>query len=159
MACCCRWIIAFLVVIEAAHGASASPKKQKPTASATPNQCFSLTVGANSRGTKAVFKRRHLQSGGPTWSAILETAVKSYTTFIREGDGTAADMPGFGVPMVVTYRNAQTWYVIDDEGDAAIFCSGDKALLNAARADYERLNKDAKALERMLDRFDPRVLE
>jgi hypothetical protein len=140
-----------LTVGTASDVASAAPKR--------PNKCFTMVYGANSRGTNAVFERRHLQSGGPTWAAIIESVVKGYTTFIRHSDGYTPDMPGFGSPTIVRFHGAQTWYVLDDEAEAAIFCAGDKALLGAARADYDRLNKDAKALEHAIDGVDPNALE
>jgi hypothetical protein len=130
-----------------------------PSPAAPRKACFDLLAEANSRGTNAVFERRKLQGGGPTWAAILESVVKRYTSFIREADGYTADMPGFGAPMIVRYRKTRTWYVLDDEAAGAIFCAGDKALLNAARTDYQRLNKDAKALEQAIDLVDPAALE
>jgi hypothetical protein len=126
-------------------------------AQAKSDRCFNAYVGGNSRTTTAIFKRRRLQGGGPTWAAILEAQVKSYTTFIREQDHYSDDMPGFGSPIIVTFRKAQTWYILDDEGDGAIFCAGDRALLEAVRADYVRLNKDSKALEQALDRLGPEI--
>ena len=140
-----------LAIGAASVAASAAPKQ--------PNKCFNMVYGANSRGTNAVFERRHLQSGGPTWAAIIESVVKGYTTFVRHSDSYTPEMPGFGSPTIVRFRGAQTWYVLDDEAEGAIFCAGDKALLAAARADYDRLNKDAKALDHAIDGVDPSVLE
>ncbi len=98
-------------------------------------KCFTVAVGANSKGTNALFARRHLQGGGPTWRAILETAVKA--------------MPSA----------ARTPYDFDDEGDAALFCTDDAALMAALRAEYRRLNSDAKALAAAIDRVPPGQLE
>ena len=155
-----RLLLAALAIAAgtASVAASAAPNQRKSAATAS-GKCFTLAYGANSRGTNALFERRKLQSGGPTWAAIIASAVKSYTTFVRYADSYTPDMPGFGGAVIVRYRKTLTWYVLDDEAEAAIFCAGDKALLAEARADYERLNKDAKALERAIDRADPNELE
>ena len=111
----------------ASASAPAAPKREV---------CFEATYAMNSRGTNAVFARRHLQGGGPTWAAILETVVRGYT------------------PAVAADR-----YRFDDEGDAVLFCAGDAALRDVVRADYKRLNGDAKALERAIDRVPAGELE
>ena len=98
--------------------------------------CFDVTYAMNSRGTNAVFERRHLQGGGPTWAAILETVVRGYR------------------PSVAADR-----YRFDDEGDAVQVCAADAALRDAVRADYKRLNGNAKALEAAIDRVPPGELE
>ncbi len=121
-----RAIVAAVVVTAAGSIALAAPKREV---------CFEVTYEMNSRGTNAVFARRHLQGGGPTWRAILETVVRGYQP-----------------PVADRYR-------FDDEGDAVQVCASDAALRDAVRADYKRLNSDAKALEHAIDRVPPGELE
>jgi hypothetical protein len=99
------------------------------------DKCFEVSYGGNSRGTRAVFARRHLQSGGPTWAAILEVAYKS--------------LPAL----------AGVAYDLDDEAEGVLVCTGDARSMVVARAEYNRLNKDAKALAKMIDRVPPSKLE
>jgi hypothetical protein len=147
--------IALAVVLFGGLAARAAPKPPKPKDSSDGRPCFNLAVKANSKGTTAVFKQRHLQGGGESWAAILESLVKGYTKFVRESHDYAPGMPHFGIPNIVTYRDVETWYILDDEGDVAVFCAGDPELLKAARADYDRLNSDGKALEEALDHLGP----
>ncbi|HEX8954102.1 MAG TPA: hypothetical protein VF945_19740 [Polyangia bacterium] len=140
-------LVAVAVAVAGTTGGAAAAPPRDP--------CFSVTYGMNSRGTNAVFRRLQQQSGGPTWGAILESLVKRATSFVRVADEHSDDMPSFGQPMVVTYRGAQTWYLLDDEGESATFCAGAPQLLAAARADYKRLNGNAKALEEAIARIPP----
>jgi hypothetical protein len=143
-----RWLaLAVIVVASAAH---AEPKAER---------CFSITSGMNSRGTNAVFNKRHLQGGGPTWRAIVESVMQAYAKPLRPADPHTPGMPGFGLAMIAAFHGAETWYVVDDEADAAIFCAGDPALLAAVRADHKRLNGNAKALNDALARIPPGELE
>ncbi len=119
-------VVAGLLLASAGLAAAASPKL---------DVCFDVTYAMNSRGTNAVFERRHLQGGGPTWRAILETVVRGYKP-----------------PVADRYR-------FDDEGDAVQICTSDATLRDAVRADWKRLNGDAKALERAIDRVPTGELE
>lgn len=121
-----RAVLGSLLLV-VAGGAWAAPKR---------DLCFDVTYAMNSRGTNAVFARRHLQGGGPTWAAILETVVRGYK------------------PPVAADR-----YRFDDEGDAVQVCAADAALRDAVRADYRRLNGNARALEAAIDRVPPGELE
>ena len=122
-------------------------------------KCFSVGYGQNSAGTTALFARRDLQGGGPTWTGVLGVVVRRHATFIREVSKRERDMPGFGIPSLMRYGALETWLILDDEGDGAIVCAGDPGLLRDVRADYERLNTNAKELERTLDKVPPRELE
>jgi hypothetical protein len=99
------------------------------------DKCFTVSVEGNSRATHALFERRHLQGGGPTWAAILDVALKSLPKF------------------------AGVAYDLDDEGDGVLVCTAADATLSVARAEYNRLNKDAKALAKMIDRVPKSRLE
>lgn len=120
-------LAALAIVVAVGSSARAEPKR---------HFCFDITYSMNSRGTNAVFQRRHLQSGGPTWAAILETVVRAYKPAV------AADRIDF-----------------NDEAEAVRVCAGDAALRDAVRADYKRLNSDAKALEQAIDRVPAGELE
>jgi hypothetical protein len=52
-----------------------------------------------------------------------------------------------------------TRYILDDEGDSAVFCAGAPALLEVTRAEYVRLNADSKALEGALSLIPAGELE
>ena len=99
------------------------------------DRCFTISVDGNSRATTAMFARRHLQGGGPTWAAIMDVALKS--------------LP----------KLAGVAYDLDDEGDGVLVCTAGDSTLSVARAEYNRLNKDAKALAKMIDRVPKGRLE
>ena len=144
------------LALAAPRDASAGRTRAEPAA---PPSCFRLDARWTSKASNAVFKKRHLQAGGPTWTALLTPIVKGQTTFLRESTDYSPDMPHFGVPVVVTFRGAQSWYILDDEGDSATFCAGDAALLETVHAEAQRLNQDQKALEEALDRLAPEAAE
>jgi len=50
-------------------------------------------------------------------------------------------------------------YDLDDEGDGVLVCTAGDSTLSVARAEYNRLNKDAKALAKMIDRVPKERLE
>jgi hypothetical protein len=99
------------------------------------DQCFDVHYDANSPGTRALFARRKLQGGGPTWAAILRVAYAS----------------------VPALRGIA--YHLDDEADDVLVCTASVAAMTAARGEYERLNHDAKALEKTVARVPAAQLE
>lgn len=99
------------------------------------DKCFEITYSGNSKGTQALFDRRRLQSGGPTWTAIMEVALKS--------------LPAL----------AGVAYDLDDEAEGVLVCTAEAKTIAVARAEYQRLNKDAKALAKTIDRVPPGKLE
>jgi hypothetical protein len=107
-------------------------------------QCFDVVAGKNSAGTRAVFDARHCQEGGVTWGAILSVLAE------RRGrvEPVEEETPGWGGGVYTL--NGQTRFSIDDEGDAAQFCSDDPSLLAAMRGDYNRLNGNADELKRAM---------
>jgi hypothetical protein len=150
------------MIIAAGHLAGCEGKERaRPSTQAPPaaHSCLNVTVGQNSRGTIEVFERRSLQGGGPTWAALLKVFVQRHTTTIAETHAYRAGMPGFGVPFVARYRGGETWFILDEEGDGAILCSGTVDLLNDVRAEYERANSDQLELERALNEVDASELE
>ncbi len=142
-----------------ATGSAASPASPRVDGDAGDPACFSVGYGQNSVGTTALFARRDLQSGGPTWVGVLGVVVRRHATFVREVTKRERDMPGFGAPSIVRYSGRETWVIVDDEGEGAILCAGDPALLQELRADYDHLDANAKELERTLDKVPPRELE
>jgi hypothetical protein len=143
----------------ASAGASASTGSPGGDADAGDSKCFSVGYGQNSAGTTALFARRDLQGGGPTWAGVLGVVARRHATFVREVSKPERDMPGFGLPSVMRYGAHETWLIVDDEGEGAIVCAGDPAFLQELRADYERINANARELERTLDKVPPRELE
>ena len=99
------------------------------------DKCFTISFDGNSRATNALFARRHLQGGGPTWAAIMDVALKS--------------LP----------KLAGVAYDLDDEADNVLVCTAADVTLALARAEYARLNKDVKALARTIDRVPKERLE
>jgi hypothetical protein len=122
-----------------------------PSLATAKEKCLNFLATKNSRGTQALFERRHLQGGGPTWIAILGKIVDDKTTFVREAEGD------FGVKNIVLFEKRQTWYVADEEGEGAIFCTADVPFFQAVRAEYNRLNKDAKALEAIVVQLGSKI--
>ena len=119
-------------------------------------QCFE-THGRNSAEADAVFERRHLQGGGPTWAALLEVIVRRHA---EVGAGWTRVSPvGFGDAHDATFQGTLTWYVLDDEAEGAVFCAGAPALLHAVDDEVTALNADPAALEKTIDQADPRWLE
>lgn len=102
--------------------------------------CFDADVVNNSATTKRVFEQRHCQGGGVTWAGIFEVIVA------RKGRVTATTMPSPGWTGSVYMLNGETRFAIDEEGDAARFCSDDPALLSWMRGEHARLNADGAAL-------------
>lgn len=104
-------------------------------------ECFNVTVGDNSPGTRAVFAARHCQGGGETWAAIL------YVLAARRGqvDPIEVATPGW-TGAVYTFRGG-TRFSIDSEGDAALFCSDDPGLVVGMRRDVQRVNGAAGELK------------
>ena len=95
-------------------------------------QCFTVAVDDNSEQTNALFEARDCQGGGVTWAGLL-------TQFARQ--------------------RGSTRFTIDEEGDAAQFCTDAKDLHDAARAEVARLNADLKALRAALDSADALEVE
>jgi hypothetical protein len=119
-------------------------------------QCFE-THGRTSAAASAVFEKRHLQGGGPTWAALLEVIVRRHADV---GATWAEPSPvGFGDAHDATFRGARTWYVIDDEAEGAVFCAGTPAFLHVVDDEVTTLNADTASLEQAIDQADPRWLE
>jgi hypothetical protein len=114
------------------------------------DRCFE-THGATSKKAAALFERRQLQGGGPTWLAILETLVKDRATVVRPAEPEMHLAPG--ACLIVRYHDRETWYCADDEAEGALFCAGDKELFSEIRAEHKRLNQNVADLAKLLDRI------
>ena len=103
-----------------------------------PRACFDVTTKTTSETTREVFTRRDCQGGGVTWAGILGVLVK------REG----APQPAMEAEWTGDVQAMNGGLLsIDDEGDAARFCTNVPALLQRVRGEVDRLNADPKALE------------
>src|SRR4051812_4917576 len=71
--------------------------------------CFDATPDTTSGEARALFAARHCQGGGVTWGAILGA---------------------------LAHRHGKARFTVDDEADAARFCSDDAQLVAAVRRDY-----------------------
>jgi hypothetical protein len=107
-------------------------------------ECFDATPANTSASTKKVFAARHCQGGGVTWAGILEVLAR------RRGSVTAVETPTPGWTGAV-YMLGATRFAIDEEGDAARFCSDEPALLVSMRTEHARMNADEAALTRALN--------
>lgn len=141
----CAWLIVMTSACRKKHD---EPAKPPP-----PQACFD-THGRTSAATKAVFDRRRLQGGGPTWRSILEVVVRRHTEIV----GPRTDEPPptgpdgeFRDAYQVRYGSATTWFSTDDEGDGVRFCAGDPALVREVSGELERLDADPVALEHVVD--------
>ncbi len=129
---------------------SACSKKHDQHAKQTmPQACFD-THGRTSAAAKALFDRRRLQGGGPTWRSILEVVVRQHAEIV----GPRADEAALAAPdgefrdtYQVRYGRATTWFSADDEDDGVRFCAGDPDLLRDVSSEFDRLNADPVALE------------
>lgn len=119
-----------------ALAAAGCPKKRV-------RDCFNIVGSNNSASTKTVFSARHCQEGGVTWAAILHVlAARRGSLFAIE-----AETPGWG-GAVYLLNGAQI--SIDEEGDAAQFCTDDPRLLAQLRGDVQRVNGSADELKRAM---------
>jgi hypothetical protein len=106
--------------------------------------CFDVTTAQNSPGTRAIFEARKCQGGGVTWGAILEVVAA------RQGRVTPIEEPLPGWTGSVSTLDGSTRFSVDDEGDAARFCSDGPALVATMRREIARLNGDARELARAM---------
>lgn len=115
-----------------------------------PRVCFDVTSATTSDSTRQVFDRRGCQGGGVTWAGVLRVLVR------REGEPRPASEKGW-TGDVRTLNGALL--SIDDEGDAARFCSDQPAFLERLRAEVARLNADPALLEKAMAETTPLELE
>lgn len=115
--------------------------------------CFDVSAARNSASTRSVFKARRCQGGGVTWAPILMALVA------RRGSIAPVLEPVPGMTGDVATLDGKERFAIDEEGDAARFCSDDRGLLDAIRADYARLNRDAAELRRAMSEVSPLDME
>jgi hypothetical protein len=88
-----------------------------------------------------------------TWAPILMVLVA------RRGATAPVLGPVPGMTGDVATLDGKTHFAIDEEGNAARFCSDDRGLLEAIRADYARLNRDAAELRRAMAEASPGAME
>lgn len=128
-------------------------KHDQPAKQATAQACFD-THGRTSAAAKALFDRRRLQGGGPTWRSILEVVVRQHAEIVGPRADEAAPVGPDGEfrdAYQVRYGRATTWFSADDEGDGVRFCAGDAGLLRDVSSEFEQLNADPVALEHAVD--------
>jgi hypothetical protein len=115
-------------------------------------QCFSVDVRANSPGTRAVFESRGCQAGGVTWAALLRVLTR------RAGKVVPVDDPPEDWTGDVS-AVGKALFSIDEEGDAAQFCSDDASLLKTTQEGYKKLNHDEAELRRAMGESTAMELE
>ncbi len=116
------------------------------TKSATP-ACFDVRASDSSSSTRAVFAAKHCQGGGVTWAGILGVLTKRRGTSRPIEEPT----PGWtGDVRILSWDGGAARIGIDDEADAARFCTDSPKLLASMRRDVERLNADRAELERAI---------
>ena len=120
--------------------------------------CFEATASETSDLASGVFEDRGLQPGGPSWAAVIRVLVGRHGES-QEMSQPPPGYPGFGVPYELNTSSGTERYVIDDEGDAAIFCAQAPAFLEAIRTEWETVNESEPELARALDEADPAELE
>jgi hypothetical protein len=131
------------VVLALATGSHAAPR----------HHCFDVTVSANTPSTRAVFSQRHCQGGGVTWAGLLQVLARRMGRVVPLDDEQAPGWTG----AVSTLGGAH--FSVDDEGDAAQFCSDDAELMKKIRDGYERLNRDGAELRRAMSETSALELE
>lgn len=106
-----------------------------------PRACFDVTVETTSATTREVFTRRGCQGGGVTWAGVLRALVR------REG----SPQPALDTRWTGDVQTMNGGLLaVDEEGDAARFCTNQPALLQRVRGEVDRLNADPKALEKAM---------
>jgi hypothetical protein len=140
-----RFVIIALALVACGQRAS--------TQARTRPACLDVTADHNTAATSAVFEARHCQGGGVTWAALLAVLAN------RHGSSTPVEEPSSEWTGDVRRLNGTTTFAIDDEGDAARFCSDDATLVDAIHHDYDRLNQDAAALRRAMAEGSAAALE
>jgi len=130
----------------------AACRKQPPPVSPQVD-CFDVTAAENSPGTRALFEKRRCQGGGVTWSALLHVVAA------RQGRVAPIEPPLPGWAGSVYTLNRQARFSVDDEGDAARFCSDQRALLTNMRTAVARLNADTRELGRAMGEANALELE
>jgi hypothetical protein len=123
----------------------ASSSQLTTTTSSSP--CFTVVAPRATARTRAVFAEHDLHGGGPTWGAILQATALRHGRDVRELEDPPPDYPGFGAPFAITTGAGVSWYTVDDESDAAVFCTPDTTLRAAVRHDVERADVDEAARE------------
>jgi hypothetical protein len=119
-------------------------------------RCFDVLARDNSPSTRKVFSAKRCQGGGVTWAAIMEALVR------RRGPSkpVEAPTPGWtGDVRAVSWKGKNVRVAIDDEGDAARFCTDSDQVLADLRSDVARLNGNGAELETTMGEADPLALE
>jgi hypothetical protein len=120
------------------------------TKKASPRDCFDVTTAITSKSTREVFERRACQGGGVTWAAIIGVLTR------REGTPELAAETGWTGDVKAMQGGL---FSIDEEGDAARFCTNVPVLFERIRAEVRRLNGDPKALEEAMSETTALALE
>lgn len=128
---------------------SPSPAARLEPAARDP-RCFDVVASDNSRATNAEFGARELQGGGPTWASLLQVFAHRHAEEVAPLAAPPADAPGHGAAWSAKLRDGLTWFVLDDEADAARFCAGDARLLEGVRQEYEAANRDRATLAKAI---------
>ena len=118
--------------------------------------CFSVTAEGSSPSTLSLFEAKRCQGGGVTWAAILNALVH------RRGKTRAVEQPtpGWsGEVQLLSWKRGTARFAIDDEGEAALFCTDAPDLLNDIRNEAARANESAAELARAMAEADPEALE
>lgn len=121
-------------------------------------ECFTVLYEMNNSETQALFDEMGLQGGGATWAPILMAFAHRHGTEIADTINPPG-YPGFGSAFQISTPWGSTWFSLDDESEAAVFCTPNDKLLKAISNDYESANSDRQALEQALKDAMPYHLE
>jgi|GEM_PF-3420616 len=119
-------------------------------------RCFDVLARDNSASTHQVFRAKRCQGGGVTWAAIMEALVR------KRGPSKAVEAPApgwTGDVRAVSWNGKTVRVAIDDEGDAARFCTDSAEVLADVRSDVARLNGNGHELEEAMREADALALE
>jgi hypothetical protein len=126
------------------------PKKESP------RKCLDVMAESNSPSTTAVFEARDCQGGGVTWAALLNVVTRRHG---KVSPVEGAPTGWTGEVQSLTSADDLALFSIDEEGDAARFCTNSPGLLEAMRREVALLNQDRAALLRAMSEAVPRDLE
>ncbi len=131
-----------------APASPAEPSRVVVPASSAP--CFSVVASLATTRSKAVLREHGLGGNGPTWAAIVQAVVLRHGKDVRALEAPPPGYPGFGAPYAIALPGGSSWYTVDDEADAAVFCAPDADLRAKVKADVERADQDDDARARAI---------
>ncbi|MBK6578377.1 MAG: hypothetical protein IPG17_19720 [Sandaracinaceae bacterium] len=130
-----------------------------PDVGTSEERCFA-TGWAQQQAAQDMLLARGHQGGGATWIELFPGLFRECDVAL--GDWAPADIVAPGVPRIARFGDVHrpetlvwTWISMDDSAEELLFCSGNMHLTSAVRAEFDRVNHDLPALERLVEEYRP----